>query len=397
MSKYFVESTSESLKDIFRKKQLFKIVSRSKYPSLVDFNFAEKALYGRVDRYYQPMVPNAKFLQMVYLNSETVAGIQTFDFVADAFRDLQNKFRIQAASGLIDTKDDFLTDLIPSAGYKNPSVLYERYSNSYSAAIGNIIKKKRIKFTNFEQFIGLLLPYIKNTIKNNKVFTYPAYIKSKECPINVSGLVIEIGNIKTNDDNFKYENFYKSANWEFFLNACNTYGFMVDCNMPNRLVADIGSATMVEKMRKYNPEINSTDLFITNCYDTAAHGHFEKFKIFLYRLYRDNRRRTILTTTHNDSDGTKAVVHKVIGYTYEQFVSEFGNEYFLNLYCEIRFLEEESKFEAYQRNSLIENTAELSRIDMVAALDAFEKILNKTFDYSGSLSYIRNRNRILRR
>jgi len=395
MSKFFVENTKEPVKDIFKKKQLFKIVSRSKYPNLVDFRFAEKALYGRVNRQYQPMVPNESFLKLEYLSAGNPDGIQAFDFVADAFRDLQNKFKFQVASGQLDSGDEYLTEIVPTAGYKSALNLYESYSSSYSVAIGNIIKKKNIKFTTFEEFVGILIPYMKNTIKNGKTVTYPAFIKSKDCPIHVSGLVIEIATIKANDDNFKYESFYKSRNWDFFLNACNTYGFMVDCNMPNRLVADIGSAAMVEKMSKYNSVINSTERFLANCYDTAVFDDFTKFKKFLFRLYRDNKRTTILSTTHNSNDGSRAVVRTVKSYTYQDFLSEFGDEYFLNLYCELRFLEEESKFTNDQKKSLIENAIELSRVDFTAGLLCFEKILNKTFDYNGSLSYILNRNRLL--
>ena len=42
------------------------------------------------------------------------------------------------------------------------------------------------------------MPYIENTLKRS--FTYPAYVKSKDCPINVSGLAIEIAAIDPNND-----------------------------------------------------------------------------------------------------------------------------------------------------------------------------------------------------
>ena len=75
--------------------------------------------------------------------------------------------------------------------------------------------------------------------------------------MSISGLVIDIANIEPNNDQIKYKSFYQSKNWDFFLNACNTYGFMVDCNMPNRIIADINSAAMQEKMANYAPAINS--------------------------------------------------------------------------------------------------------------------------------------------
>jgi hypothetical protein len=218
-------------------------------------------------------------------------------------------------------------------------------------------------------------------------------VKSKDCPISISGLAIEIGgHIDSNDDKFKYENFYESPNWEFFLNACNTYGFMVDLNMPNRIVADIRSEIMVEKMAAYNTGVDSTDSLIHNCYEPAYTDYYATFKRFFYDIYSDNKKRTIVTTAENKNDGTQSVIHRVKSYSYEEFKEQYDDSYFLGLYCKIRFLEEESQFREDEKHSLTRNTKELARLDLSIAIESFEKILNKTFDYDGSLSYILKRN-----
>ena len=395
MSKYFVEKKGERTKDIFRKKQVYKVVARSELPNLVDFNFAEKALYGRVNRLYSPIVVNQDHLVLTEVSSGNVRAVKAFNFVVDSFHDLQNKFRIKAASNEIDTTDEFLSDITPIAGYVDPKVMYRNYKFAYLTAIGNIIKRNRLKFTDFDEFMEVVMPYIENTLKT-KVFTFPAFVKSKECPINASGLVIEIGTkISANDDNFKYEKFYKSNNWDFFLNACNTYGFMVDCNMPNRLVADIASDAMVEKMKQYDAEINSTDAFLMRCYDPAT-SDYSGFKRFFYDLYNENKKTEILTTTEVASDNTRNVFKRVKNYTYQDFLVDYGDEYFFDLYAKIRFMEEESKFADYEIRNLIENTMEVMRHDREIALGIFETILNKTFDYKGSLSYIMNRQNSLK-
>ncbi len=397
MSKYFVNNSSESVKDIFRKKQLYKLVARSNMPNLVDFTFAEKALYGRVNRQYQPIVANENTFVMSDLSSGTPNSIKAYNFVVDAFKDLQNKFKIKAASSQIDTSDEFLTDLIPIAGYVDPKILYRNYKLAYVSGMGNVINKNKLKFSDFDEFINVMLPYINNTLKT-KVFTFQAFMKSKECPINASGLVIEIGaKIKSNDDDFKYKKFYQSKNWNFFLNACNAYGFMVDCNMPNRLVADISSLAMIEKMVQYNEQINSTDAFLLGCYNTTTADDLDDFKRFLYDIYNKNKKRNIVTAAKISSDNTRAVTQEVRTYSYSNFLADYNDEYFFKLYSKIRFMEEESFFSAAEKRNLTENVMELMRVDRLIGLTAFELIINKTFDYNGSLSYISDRQNSLRR
>ena len=238
MSRFFIENDSETPKDIFKKKQIFKTVSRSKLSNLIDFNYGEKRLYGRVDRYFQPVVPNSQYLEIVNLKTSTPDPIPVFNFVADAFAELQNKFKLKLATGEISANEDFLSTLVPTAAYLDPKDIFYNYTQSFSVAVGNVIADNNLKFHNFTEFVNVIMPYIKNYLKD-KVITYPAFVKSRQCPMNINGLVIELAEIDPNDDKTKYDKFYKSKNWDFFLNACNTYGFMVDCNMPNRIIADI--------------------------------------------------------------------------------------------------------------------------------------------------------------
>ena len=392
MSKYFIRNAKEGAKATYKKKQMFKTISRSEFSNLIDFNYGEKRLYGRVDRYFQPIVPNNTYLEMVNLKLDSPAPVSTFNFVADAFADLQNKFKIKSTSGEISRDEKYLTDIIPISAYQDPKAIFNKYMDSFSIAVGNIITDKDLQFTNFAEFVNVIFPYMQNYLKN-KVITYPAFVKSKQCPMSANGLVIEIGRLDPNDDKAKYDDFYKSKNWDFFLNACNTYGFMVDCNMPNRIIADINSVNMIEKMRAYNPEINSADVLITNCYDTVAGTYFDTFKIFLYNIYSDNRPKTIVTTVNNKYDGTRTAIKKIKNYSYEDFVFEVGESKLLDLYLTIRFMEEESTFSHYEKKIIIRDTISLTKINgYQAAIDVFEKLLNKTFDYSGSISYIEQRN-----
>mgnify|MGYP003133721690 FL=1 len=62
---------------------------------------------------------------------------------------------------------------------------------------------------------------------------------------------------------------------------------------------------------------------------------------------------------------------------------------FFRKYFEIRFLEEESTFTDARKERLISDSLDLIQVGLFnTAIQNFEIILNKPFDYIGSLSYI---------
>jgi hypothetical protein len=60
----------------------------------------------------------------------------------------------------------------------------------------------------------------------------------------------------------------------------------------------------------------------------------------------------------------------------------------INLYCNIRFDEEETQYTDNQKFKLIKDTLQISKSRSASvAIELFEKEINKTFDYQGSLGY----------
>ena len=108
--------------------------------------------------------------------------------------------------------------------------------------------------------------------------------------------------------------------------------------------------------------------------------------------------KNFLTT---EDCGGKSISKVVIPkkYTKDQFDAQYSSEeYFMKLYFQIRFIEDESPFEEYEKNILIDDTIELYQArNLTQALNKFERILNKPFDYRGSLSYIRESNKAKRK
>jgi hypothetical protein len=387
MSIYFKKSNAETTQELFEKRLIFDI--RTKNPlhtNLVDFNFAEKKLYGKVDRLYIPISVANRVLTVKTspYSAEPASPGKGLNFVIDAFSELNQEFVKAGISNKISDGDKYLSNLRIYKGFQSPHRLYREHTVGYKQGISQVISGENIRFLNFRNFIGKVMPYIENSTREI-AFTFPGFIKSKECPATATGLVLEIADLEYDNDEEKIEKFYSSPNWEFYLNACAKYGFMVDQHIPWRLVADIGSPVMLTYAAKYY--VHNTETVLSVAYEKSHTRYFKKFKNLLYEMYAGNRPRRLSGTTYIKNN-SKTVTYTPVEYTPESLFRQYNDLYFLKIYCQIRFFEEESSFTDNQKERLIEQTLELANINLARALDIFEIILNKTFDYHGSLTYI---------
>ena len=211
-------------------------------------------------------------------------------------------------------------------------------------------------------------------------------MKSSKINTNSSGLSIEISNLDYNNDKGKISEFINSKNWDYYLNACKSYGFMIDLEIPWRLVADIGSSTMIEYAKNYSSD--STDSIIINYYEKAAYSYYNNFSLYMYNIY-NLLKLSRISKLQECNGNTNLVYVKPKDYgTLEQFINKIGKERILSLYCNIRFLEEESKFTEQEKKEIIRDTKQISNIRTESfAINQFESLINKTFDYQGSLGY----------
>ncbi|MAG27263.1 hypothetical protein CMI47_17150 [Candidatus Pacearchaeota archaeon] len=395
MTLYSEDPNKESTSELFYKKIIYDNDSKTLgYDNLVDFNFAEKCLYGRVTPRFVPMESTfgrygAKGLPRKQTQEKNATAI---NFVADAFAALSQEFDRCALTNKIDTRDPFLSSLKIYKSYTKPRILYQGNQKNYTAALKQSLKQADVQLATFDQFIKELMRSLKKTA-HTFPFTYPGYIKSRRCSILVSGLALDIADLDPNNDQEKIDNFINSNNWEFYLNACRSYGFMVDRHIPWRLVADIASSPMIEYASKYGT--NSTPEVFVKYYTPAHQFYYNTFKRQLLTIY--NRiKPTYITTTEECQGTTISTTTESANYTLSSLKLKFSEEFFLETYFRIRFLEEESKFSEEEKSLLIDDLLEIKATQTsMIAVGQFEKILNKPFDYLGSLSYINKRRKIL--
>jgi hypothetical protein len=406
MSVLYIESNAESAKDLYDKRLIYNTTIRNRaYQNLTNFNFAEKHLYGRVSRRFVPIVP-ANYMATLS-NLKTTAGdptIQALNFVVDAFNDLNSQFEKCIMTKSISPSQRFLSTLKAYKGYENPRSLYHTHFTEYMQTLGSEFKLNKADILNFNQFILRLMPSLQSAARKIP-FTYPAFVKSNYCPISVSGLSVEIADLDPTNDLEKITNFHNSLNWEYFLNACREYGFMVDELIPWRLVADIGSPFMVKYAAQYG--LPNTNQILNYAYEPATTSYLDVFKQYMLQLYNLSTEKFIYKPQLCTSAGTSVLMsaptyttkikrQKPMQYTWEALNSKYDDLYFFKLYATIRFFEEESSFSEQERMFLIDDCIEIASENLPLAMKVFERILNKTFDYQGSLGYIREKQRTLR-
>ena len=394
MSTFYKESNSETAFELFNKRKVYKYSSSNKaYSNLTNF-VAEKILYGRVDRLFTPItIPeDSARIKNISSKSNRSQGFGALDFVVDAFADLQKQFEKCRNLGQIDPNDDYLSSLQVYKAYTSPYRLYENYINIFNSKLSTLDSIDSGNIKDFDALSKNLLTTMNKTGKINPL-TFPAFVKSRKAPINISGLAIEIADLSASNDKEKYDKFINSPNWNFYLNACRTYGFMVDLDVPWRLVADIGSSPMIEYARKYLNNA-STNSILFNYYERCSSKYYSSFTQRMYKMYYNIKPTNIIKL--NECNGrVKTERIKPTEYKNKDILQEkYGQESFLMLYCKLRFTEEESQYTEEQQNIIINDIIQLTKNKTENyAIGEFERFLNKPFDYQGSLGYYVKGNR----
>ena len=395
MSRFYVSTNQENAKLLFNKRAYYNSSVSSGNGSLTRF-IAEKFLYGRVDRDFSPMHikdPDSYLKQFSKVPADRV-NLRALEFVVDAFNDMAQQFDKCLQLGQIDANDPYLSRLKVYRAYESPRKRYKSYLDTLNANIRRNANRKGYQIRDFESFVDFLMESTENSPVATPC-TMPAYIKNRRTPPTISGLVVEIANFNKSIDDIKIAGFVNSKNWEFFLNVAKTYGFMVDRNVPWRLVADIGSSAMLSYAARYGA--NSTDSVISKYYDSTGFIYLTQFPRRMYEMYNACKPRYI-EVLEDCGDRIESIIEVPKDYeTLENFKNVIGQEQLNEIYCHLRFLEEQKDtvFTDVQKRKMVDDFSVLYKnVGKAAAARQFEFIINKPFDYTGSMSYNINAQRL---
>lgn len=229
---------------------------------LINLWNSNSILYGRVDLVGNIVYP--KESKMV--DKDTV---RVFDFVAQAYEDLINFIDKSDISRTLDVGNGNIFPLSLATGYTSPHILHAKYLednfNNFIQETYASPQEKQIK--DYKIFQNKFSQYLKST-SDKLLLSKIEYFRTTSLPPTCSGLVIETNQSPYDIDSTKVSNYIKDPNFRYYIEAARRHGFFVDQNAPWRLVVDIRSCYIREKLKNFG--INNLIEFFSNYY-TKAH------------------------------------------------------------------------------------------------------------------------------
>lgn len=395
MSKYYAESNEESTKLLFNKRTMYQsavndYIAQSAHRNIRDFNFGESCYYGKLDNYYSPVFLSEQDDNLKNLGpGQGEKSFKALNFVADLFNEMAREFERCATTNVIKKDDPFLSNLKVYRAHVSFDKEYANYLQIFTDQLINVFSSRSIHVENFEQFMTEFMN-VAPTILSKISFTKAAYIKSQNNTILTSGLAIEIADLPYENDEEKRTKFLESKNWPFFVNACNKYGFLIDYNIPWRIVCDIRAPEIAPYMQPYG-YISGLFLLELGYRKASTEGAAELPKILL-QMY-DKVRKGSFIKTKVCADGT-ILKQKVTSKTYTlgELISRYDLTYFSKIYLLLRLMEEEPPINDSQKRRLVKDILTLvtSTGSYLPIEYFFERHINKTLDKPFTIDYYIN-------
>ena len=214
---------------------------------VVDFNFAEKNFYGRVNRQLDPVVPNIEFIRTFH-NQD----FQIMNFVGDQFKEFYIRYQNALSLSLINSEDPNLSEIVVKRAWRDPTMGYRSFMNSFmDNFLTEVLIPNEKRINSFDDFLKIFEAHISNGHNSSKV-TLSGYMKSKQSSIFESGLALQIADVKFGIDRQKEETILNSPNYEFFMNMAREFGFSVNLQNPSVLVSDLAHPTTTKFRERRN-------------------------------------------------------------------------------------------------------------------------------------------------
>ena len=404
MSKFYAESNNESTINLYNKRVLYRQLARNSVPdvrNIVDLDMGERTLYGKVDTYYSPMF--VKYLSRLKPLKTEQDGppYLAFNFVADLFNAMTLEFERCVTTGQISGDELYLSRLKVFKAFQDPKVLYKSYEQQFISNMKRKFNSANIRVENFDHFMIEFMKILR--LSSQEIpFTFPAFVKSRFNSVMSTGLAIEIADLDNDNDEDKKNHFIQSKNWEFFVNACNKYGFMIDYNNPWRIICDIKAPHCRSYFQKYYYNV---DELISTGFDRASAEYVTALPRQLLDIYNSVKKRSF----EKDADfniPSRSSFKKLVtcsgkarskiveppDYTVGEILKLKGMNYFIETYAKLRLLEEKPEFTPDQTNAIIKDLLiHMNNTKSYLVFEThFERLINKPFDKPFSETYNMN-------
>lgn len=250
----------------------------------------ENSLYGSI---------NSK-LEAIYAKKQYVKEIPSADekskyalnFVADAFNAM-NKYLLDAALIGKLSKESVFYKLKAYNAFTDFQVILDtndilNFNEFINKIDNNIIPSWQIK--NINDFNKSFILHLKQRIVDGASVTKSSILFDSFFVGYTSGLIIDIAKDRADDDTTKYEKYFLDSGFTIFADACKRFGFLIDKNVPWKLIADLSSPAIISRdgnhvgyMLKYG--LNSVEDMYSKYFNKCHTDDLEYLKKTFYDFY----------------------------------------------------------------------------------------------------------------
>jgi hypothetical protein len=383
MARFFGKNDETITQNLAGERARFKVDAYAKAPDgleqkpIVDFNFAERTLYGRVDHNMNSVTPKSDFMVSTTNTQNPENGAQLLDFVADMYLDLANNFEKACRLQLIDNNDPYLSKINAYRSYEEPQLDYSLYIED----VLNDYNQQFIIAGNREDEILNLTQYVKNLVKYSSEqgptlpLTFTGYMSSTESSLFSSGIALSISNLLFSEDAPKDDLFIQNDAFQYYLNLAKNIGFSVAKNSPWVLVADLASPAIKPYLQKYGMT-DIRDVFQTR-YTQTHLSDIDKLVRAIVTSYRQfvNQKPFYKQISSCGPKTQSELIYREQINNNSIIQLNKNNNLLINLYCIIRNIEEDSTLKETDLNKLIMESINYE----------------KTFDREIAVGYINDR------
>tara|TARA_R100000152_G_C6778553_1_gene209338 strand:- start:1785 stop:3269 length:1485 start_codon:yes stop_codon:yes gene_type:complete len=278
------------------------------FPEPIDFWQEKNRMYGFMDQNKNLIHPDPAFIKQ--LKGSNNGNLFAFDFVCDAFNGMQHYFNGKNTQKMIEDGERVKKPLKAHKAWDDPLEIRKSLDHSIYRSFVRIFLKGQNKhklITNLEDFIEVFFNLCMKDIIPDTPLTLSGLMLTNLISPMSNGLCIEVSLDDHSNVHKFYDTYYNNKNYKTYLMIAAKYGFMVDKNVPFRLVANLGSPKMLNFMRARMedylsiPRTGQTNFsvkdFVVKPGDTPLDRHTHE-----YELDEDGNGETSIYT---DSYGTQ--------------------------------------------------------------------------------------------
>ena len=366
---------------------------------LKDFLLNEKIFIGRVDGSFNPVFVNQKELDNFGPESNTKVGLRV---VTEAYKDMKRKYDRDFAQGYINQNSPALTELSVKKAFINPFDDYKNYLNSRTEEFLSYVKDNRLINTieDFDSFVNPFLQYVKDTGKQRPITRSMYFLTRRYSPLS-TGLAFEVDDAPYSEDQYKIDAYYRQKNFQYFKNLASRYGFVIDKNIPWRLVADLNSPQMTPYIEKAFGFAGGSNYVLAVAY-TQTYGDdipsIIDLMVQFYNRVAQHRRKTVIkesgptvgtggrSTFNMCSKQGKTIRRRQVDP--RRIPSAYPDGFWLDKYARIRNIETGLDYSEAQIQQISKNAENIvKKLDRPSAMRYIISKFDNVQHFEGSLFY----------